>query len=110
MTSNEGYWQSRSRVKILGSKSALDTECRHNRRVRDNHISFTNKPNDLPGDHLSPVKTIRDNFLVVVPPVGIHLGNADAIVPWTRVGRGCRLHTNAHPSEYGSFDYTAPAK
>jgi hypothetical protein len=93
-----------------GSKSTPDIDCRHNRLVRENHISFTNKPNELIGDHLSSMETIRDNLPAVVPPGGVDLGYADAVVPWTWLGLGCHVHTNAHPSKYGSFDYTAPAK
>ena len=87
---------------MSGSKSALDAEARYNRLVREDQISFMNKPGELLGDDSSSVEMIRDSVLAIVPPVGVHLGDADTVVPWTRTGLDYRANALVHPSEYGA--------
>lgn len=89
---------------MLGSKSALEIEPRHNRLVREDQIPSANKPDELLGDYLPSRRPIH------VGELGVYLGYADAVVPWTRVDLGCYFHAHAHPSEHRAFDYTCPAK
>ena len=93
-------------LEMLGSKSALEIERRHNRLVTQDQISLSNKPNELLGDHLR----LLFRRAIHAHRIGVCPGYANAVVPRTRFDLGCCFHTYAHPSEYCTFDYTCPAR
>ena len=102
-TSNESYAHALSQFEVIGCKSALEIKLRLNRLVREDQISSTNEPDKLL-DHLRRRRPIH------VSELGVYLGNADAVVPRTRVDLGCYFHAHAHPFEHRALDYTCPAR